>query len=787
MHFGNDPRPGDKQPIMAEKDEYVVNRNAARKHKHLLDYLNFIDEPRFDNRDMAHSAIDEAMALNTLSQVGMQEGGNIPQELTYGQKFVKRFPSKHKDPERAAGQERGLASVIDFFIPQSPLDVLMSVAPVGAFGKVGKKAMKKILERAKKVPGKKSPFREGRANVDMQYYTDYSNWASSPQARDEMLEEVLSPKRRPLSTIYDEEGEMLDLVDVLKSQGLQQGGEVESKTLKDMVDPYLPKKDDMLPFLEFLTGATAETDEYQPGAVDAAMAIPVLGGIGRLGKKGYATLSRLLRRYGKEGRELDRVFGKGSAKKALEPGSDLTTDTKYYREVGIDSPRKEPISWDEMEEIRKTAGDEYGFGSKFDIFGAEGKYPPGFTRDKFGAIFGKTVDDVTGETFEKFRLSPSGKHLPTDAKFQQGGLIDDKSKRKGGYSLGVKDELAESVDYFQDLDKILSAVRHQDRYDFGKSERSTIDFLGESGIMDIEEALKHLDHIQKRYHEGTVGFHMPRYQSGGTITYGDQSSNIPTLDEIYSMAGVKPNAEQRSQFESNFTYDPTREGTTISSYMGNLAGNRQSGSAGLGTATTKAQELGGGFAGFGERKAMTQEARAGAENIYGAAVESSKRGMFEDIRGDREAYIQAALSELTRLEGIGGTNPYSVNTSGMSEGEQQYHHQAEWYQLGFPDVDSYDAWIASGGDSSTMGSYGQDPSAALGNLGATVGLSDRRLKKDVNYLFTMENNVPIYTFKYNWSDDIEIGTMAQDIEDIIPEAVSELNGYKLVDYKQIFK
>ena len=590
MHFGNDPRPGDKQPIMAEKDEYVVNRNAARKHKHLLDYLNFIDEPRFDNRDMAHSAIDEAMALNTLSQVGMQEGGNIPQELTYGQKFAKRFPSKHKDPERAAGQERGLASVIDFFIPQSPLDVLMSVAPVGAFGKVGKRAMKKILERAKKVPGKKSPFREGRADVDMQHYTDYTELMDNPRVREEMLEEVLPIKKRPLSTMYDEEGEILDLVDVLKSQGLQQGG-----------------------------------------------------------------------------------------------------------------------------------------------------------------------------------------------------LIEDKGERKGGYSLGVKDELAESVDYFQDLDKILSAVRHQDRYDFGKSERSTIDFLGESGIMDIEEALKHLDHIQKRYHEGTVGFHMPRYQSGGTITYGDQSSNMPTLEEIYSMAGVKPNAEQKSQFETNFTYDPTREGTTISSYMGSLAGNRQSGSAGLGTATTKAQELGGGFAGFGERKAMTQEARAGAENIYGAAVESSQRGMFEDIRGDREAYIQAALSELQRLEGIGGTNPYFENTSGMSEGEQQYHHQAEWYQLGFPDVDSYDAWIASGGDSSTMGSYGQDPSAALGNLGTTVGLSDRRLKKDVNYLFTMENNVPIYTFKYNWSDDIEIGTMAQDIEDIIPEAVSELNGYKLVDYKQIFK
>ena len=65
--------------------------------------------------------------------------------------------------------------------------------------------------------------------------------------------------------------------------------------------------------------------------------------------------------------------------------------------------------------------------------------------------------------------------------------------------------------------------------------------------------------------------------------------------------------------------------------------------------------------------------------------------------------------------------------------------------------------------------------------------SDVRLKKDINYLFTMNNGVPIYTFKYKWSDDISIGTMAQDIEDMIPEAVShDSNGYKMVNYSKVF-
>ena len=51
----------------------------------------------------------------------------------------------------------------------------------------------------------------------------------------------------------------------------------------------------------------------------------------------------------------------------------------------------------------------------------------------------------------------------------------------------------------------------------------------------------------------------------------------------------------------------------------------------------------------------------------------------------------------------------------------------------------------------------------------------------------MNNGVPIYKFKYKWSDDISIGTMAQDIEDMIPEAVShDSNGYKMVNYSKVF-
>ena len=75
---------------------------------------------------------------------------------------------------------------------------------------------------------------------------------------------------------------------------------------------------------------------------------------------------------------------------------------------------------------------------------------------------------------------------------------------------------------------------------------------------------------------------------------------------------------------------------------------------------------------------------------------------------------------------------------------------------------------------------------ATGGLSGS-GLSDIRLKKDIEHLFTMDNGVPIYSFKYQWSDDTNIGTMAQDIEGIIPDAVfMNSEGYKMVDYSKVF-
>jgi hypothetical protein len=79
--------------------------------------------------------------------------------LTLGQKIVQKYiPSQHKDPKRAAGQERGVASAIDFansLIPKTKKDLAIDLALTAIpFGHIAKKA-KPVLTHGTKLLAKK--------------------------------------------------------------------------------------------------------------------------------------------------------------------------------------------------------------------------------------------------------------------------------------------------------------------------------------------------------------------------------------------------------------------------------------------------------------------------------------------------------------------------------------------------------------------------------------------------------------------------------------------------------
>jgi hypothetical protein len=70
--------------------------------------------------------------------------------------------------------------------------------------------------------------------------------------------------------------------------------------------------------------------------------------------------------------------------------------------------------------------------------------------------------------------------------------------------------------------------------------------------------------------------------------------------------------------------------------------------------------------------------------------------------------------------------------------------------------------------------------------GLTAGIkySDRRLKTDIRRVGTLDNGLPIYSYRLFGSPVTEIGLLADEVEAIAPHAVFEQpDGFKKVDYR----
>jgi hypothetical protein len=76
--------------------------------------------------------------------------------------------------------------------------------------------------------------------------------------------------------------------------------------------------------------------------------------------------------------------------------------------------------------------------------------------------------------------------------------------------------------------------------------------------------------------------------------------------------------------------------------------------------------------------------------------------------------------------------------------------------------------------------------AASNTTGSGVHPSDRRLKRDVTRIAQHPAGFGVYRFKYLWSDAEFVGVMAEEVADIMPEAVTRgADGFLRVDYSVI--
>ena len=212
-----------------------------------------------------------------------------------------------------------------------------------------------------------------------------------------------------------------------------------------------------------------------------------------------------------------------------------------------------------------------------------------------------------------------------------------------------------------DLDSIQSSIALQ-RFLESRGQDAHVKQKKESGeLLNMDSIMEILNSAAQQtapmFKDSVQG-----YNNGGTVGYGDQTSDVMTLEDIYSEYGQRP--EDASGFEE---YDARREGGALADYSRQVGGLQQQGTGMIGQATQQAQSMGGGFAGFGGRQSAVEQARTQAQRGYQTGIDQAQQNKFETIRGMREGYQADIIGQLAQAESVEGTTSVN-NTSAVPVG-----------------------------------------------------------------------------------------------------------------------
>ncbi len=165
------------------------------------------------------------------------------------------------------------------------------------------------------------------------------------------------------------------------------------------------------------------------------------------------------------------------------------------------------------------------------------------------------------------------------------------------------------------------------------------------------------------------------------------------------------------------------------------------------------------------------EAMQAQQNVFNAAQGFYTQPGLQLLGSTPLSFQQGQSFVQSGLGAIGAGTPQLFDPSvGLNLGAAQRSNQLQ----------------AASANAQAQAAQGAGLMNALGTIGgAAIIASDRRLKTDIKKVGKTESGLPIYTYKYKGDNKTQMGVMAQDVEKKNPEAVSEVGGYKAVNYKKI--
>jgi len=304
--------------------------------------------------------------------------------------------------------------------------------------------------------------------------------------------------------------------------------------------------------------------------------------------------------------------------------------------------------------------------------------------------------------------------------------------------------------------------------------------------------------------------------------FGGAEKKAGKAQEKTALAGVE---EQRRQF------DLTREDAQPFISTGVDALNQQRILLGLGAfpaqqpASQPSQNLmlSGGFdsgsfdfSGFGEPRApVTIDGATGQVEQPLSALEQQQQAFaaFGESPGQRFIRDRAQKNLLRNASAIGGLGGGNIRSALVEQGvgfaAQDFNNQLNRLAglsgsgqvaqqgigaLGAQTAGNIQQGLLAAGQAKASGILGQAQGRREG-IGQTVqlfsGFSDIRLKENIKQIATLDSGLAVYVWDWNdlarslVGDQANIGVIAQEAQEIFPDAVTEKGGYLHVNYEAI--
>jgi hypothetical protein len=183
-----------------------------------------------------------------------------------------------------------------------------------------------------------------------------------------------------------------------------------------------------------------------------------------------------------------------------------------------------------------------------------------------------------------------------------------------------------------------------------------------------------------------------------------------------------------------------------------------------------------------QNKAITSAVNQGlinkAAEMYGSSYEAAQNRIPQYA----QQYQSIMGAPLGMYEAIGdvGAQQRALEQEKLNQQQRAYEYKA---QAPMNALQQYMANIS--------GDYGgtskQSPSAlsSIGQLAGIIGaISDARAKENITPVGKYKG-MNVYDFNYKWSPERHRGLIAQEVEQVKPEAVGEISGLKYIDYGKV--